>query len=368
MRRVLANGKLRIVFGNCHTNRLFNGEYTLCHQHKKLINNRFPPVGKIRNIHGSLGLLSRKGCSRENLVLYDSLSGTYKDLHVDGSSTQKVESNHYTNETKNNKTTYRKGLAWYTCGPTVYDSAHLGHARTYVCMDILHRLIIYSHEMSSSSNGRDGSAPPIFIMNITDVDDKILARAKEQNRHPLELARYYESEFMADLVSLNVRLPTVMTRVSEHVESDIIPYIQKIMDNGMAYVGEEEGGVYFDVRAFEKTKKYGKLAPTQTQSGDENEAFFEWGRNNPKNMENDTDRPYEKISTQKTNMGKKRDRRDFALWKFRKDGEDLFWDSPWGQGRPGWHIECSAMIEAVMKKVCDTTMIISSSLQIFAYE
>jgi cysteinyl-tRNA synthetase len=189
-------------------------------------------------------------------------------------------------------------------------------------------------------------------MNITNVDDKILARSKERNIPALQLAEYYEREFWRDMDALNVMRPTIVTRVTDHVESSIIPYIQRIMDNGMAYRIDNDG-VYFDVNKFEqrtmggryyggKTNRYGKLAPGRM------ETLFAWGGMNH------------------GNGPKKKDPRDFVLWKNRKvvsssstdndqdvdhdhEQEDLLWDSPWGRGRPGWHIECSAMIESTMQ-------------------
>jgi cysteinyl-tRNA synthetase len=301
---------------------------------------------------------------RSCLSLYDSLSETYKPIPLS-----------IPNESEENET-QDFGIAWYTCGPTVYDSAHLGHARTYVSLDIIHRALLYNHRIQSSLRNSESHRnagkelkpipPPIFIMNVTDVDDKILTRAKEQNIHPLELARKFEQEFWEDMDTLNVMRPTVVTRVTDHVESSIIPYIEKIMSNGMAYVIDDDG-VYFDVNAFEASKcslnRYGKLASLKRDSdgvdGD-GDTFFAW---------EDTNNLAESDSTGKQS-NRKKDSRDFVLWK-RRDGDDsenqangmdvkveeMCWDSPWGKGRPGWHIECSAMIESTMKifdqhKIC----------------
>ena len=203
-------------------------------------------------------------------------------------------------------------------------------------------------------------------MNITDCDDKILARAKERNVSPYELAQTFEQEFWEDMDALNVMRPTVVTRVTEHVESSIIPYIQQIEENGMAYVMEGDGdgdgagaggGVYFDVRAFEAAKgdlnRYGKLASLKGEEEEhENGAFFAW---------DNSDADADSDSNSNKNQPRKKDPRDFVLWKRRdhnndsdsdsdsdKD-EEMIWDSPWGKGRPGWHIECSAMIESTMQ-------------------
>lgn len=231
------------------------------------------------------------------LVLYDSLSGSYKALP-------------------------EKGLAWYTCGPTTYAPAHLGHARTYVCLDIVRRVLEY--------RGNNKAPPPLFVMNITDVDDKILAAADETGQAPLDLARQYEKDFWRDLDALGCLRPHIVTRVTEHVETDVVSYIERLIDNGMAYVASD--GVYFDVRAYESkmghVTKYGKLAPPSASSD-----FYS---------------SHGPVDT------KKQDSRDFSLWKLRKQGERLSWQSPWGEGRPGWHIECSAMIEAIQERFQDS--------------
>eukprot|EP00978_Attheya_sp_CCMP212_P010637 scaffold25907_cov60-Attheya_sp.AAC.3 len=242
------------------------------------------------------GSSSAEKAGANNMVLYDSLSGQYKSVCPEK----------------------KKGLGWYTCGPTTYAPTHLGHARTYVCLDILRRVLRTNHKSL------------LWIMNITDVDDKLLNRAKELGTDPVALARHYEREFWHDMEALHVQRPDVVVRVTESVTDTIVPYIEKIWNNGMAYVAQDQS-VYFDVRAFEdRTQartRYGKLAPPQNSSD-----FFS------------------SVGEEST----KRDARDFVLWKPRKEGESISWDSPWGQGRPGWHIECSAMIESIAKQFQDT--------------
>lgn len=210
-----------------------------------------------------------------------------------------------------------KAIAWYTCGPTTYAPAHLGHARTYVCIDIMRR-VLEAHV----------SKPPLFTMNITDIDDKILMAAQETGESPLELARRYEREFWEDMDSLNCLRPHIVARVTERVESDIIPYIRTLFDKGMAY--DTEDGIYFDVKNFSDRvccfSEYGKLSP-HSASGDD---------------------------TKTPNSTVKRDQRDFVLWKKQKSTESVYWDAPWGRGRPGWHIECSAMIESIQSEFEDT--------------
>ena len=200
-----------------------------------------------------------------------------------------------------------KGLAWYTCGPTTYAPAHLGHARTYVCLDIVRRVL--EHHLDQNQQ-----PPPLFVMNITDVDDKILATSQETGEPPLDLGRRFERDFWRDLDALNCLRPHVVTRVSEHVLSDIVPYIQRLSDQGMAY--EIDDGVYFDLRSFDeklgKVTKYGKLAPPSIA-----ENFFSVGNTNVSGHSN------------------KKDLRDFVLWKKRKNGEALFWDS-WQEPQRSW--------------------------------
>ncbi len=195
-----------------------------------------------------------------------------------------------------------------------------------MCLDIVRRVL--EHHLDQNQQ-----PPPLFVMNITDVDDKILATSQETGEPPLDLGRRFERDFWRDLDALNCLRPHVVTRVSEHVLSDIVPYIQRLSDQGMAY--EIDDGVYFDLRSFDeklgKVTKYGKLAPPSIA-----ENFFSVGNTNVSGHSN------------------KKDLRDFVLWKKRKNGEALFWDSPWGEGRPGWHIECSAMIEAVSNAFKDT--------------
>lgn len=225
-----------------------------------------------------------------------------------------------------------KGLAWYTCGPTTYAPAHLGHARTYVWIDILRRVI----------EAQCGPAiPPLFVMNITDVDDKILVAANQQNVSPIVLARRFEEEFWQDLDALNCLRPHVVTRVTDYVESHIVPFIERLVDQGMAYNAED--GVYFHVKAYNErlgsVTKYGKLAPAAVAEDFEITVRDDITINNSNMM-----------SPKK----QKKDPRDFVLWKSKKPEETLAWPSPWGLGRPGWHIECSAMIEAIQAQFRQT--------------
>ncbi|MGC9009070.1 MAG: cysteine--tRNA ligase [Sulfolobales archaeon] len=185
----------------------------------------------------------------------------------------------------------------YFCGPTPYDHTHIGHARAYVAFDFLKR-----HIMSKGYNF-------IHVQNITDIDDKIINRAREENKSWREIADYYTREYIELMKELNIRID-FHPRVTDHI-SDIIEFIQKLIDKGHAYVAPS-GSVYFDVSTY---KDYGRLSGRAFQE--------EW-------------RQEEEFLAEKKNPY------DFALWKAAKPGEP-YWESPWGKGRPGWHIECSVM-------------------------
>ena len=206
-------------------------------------------------------------------------------------------------------------VTWYTCGPTVYDVAHLGHARTYVTLDILRR--IFEDFLHLDVN---------FAMGMTDVDDKIITRARERGENPRELARRFEESFTRDMDDLGVQRPSSVGRVTEHIPQ-ILAYIERIMANGLAYRAQD--GVYFNTVALGEA--YGRLAPSEAK-GTGPLARVAGGD------------PHATAA-----VAGKLDARDFALWKLDISGESsdeaeaLAWDSPWGSGRPGWHIECSAI-------------------------
>lgn len=164
-------------------------------------------------------------------------------------------------------------------------------------------------------------------MNITDIDDKIIKKANEQGKSFDEVSRHYETEYFEDMKALHCELPEVITRVSEFVP-EIIRFIEKIIQNGYAY--EQNGSVYFDVAKYNdgEKHKYAKLEPTSV---------------------NDTALLQEAEGVLTAQATDKKNACDFALWKKSKEGEP-WWDSPWGQGRPGWHIECSAMAAEFFKE------------------
>ncbi len=187
----------------------------------------------------------------------------------------------------------------YVCGVTVYDDMHMGHARSAIVFDMIARYLRFrGYEVK-------------HVTNFTDVDDKIINRAAERGVEPLELSAMYIERYFDDIDRLGVRRADAYPKASESIE-DIIAMIQKIVDNGYGY-RSEDGSVYFSV---EKVEDYGRL------TGQRLEDMQAGARVEVNEMKR---HPY-----------------DFALWKAAKPGE-ISWDSPWGKGRPGWHIECSAM-------------------------
>jgi len=185
----------------------------------------------------------------------------------------------------------------YVCGPTVYDSCHLGHARHGVVWDTIRRYLEYS------------GLEVDYVVNLTDIDDKIIDRANEEGVEWREITSRYIPEYFEDMAALRVQRPTYQPRATEHIP-EMIAAVRELVDKGNAYVAD--GSVYFSVATFEQ---YGKLSGRAPD--DEGVARVDSDPN-------------------------KRAPADFALWKSSKPGEPA-WESPWGPGRPGWHIECSVM-------------------------
>ncbi|NLP43581.1 MAG: cysteine--tRNA ligase [Peptococcaceae bacterium] len=186
----------------------------------------------------------------------------------------------------------------YACGPTTYNYFHLGNARMLVVFDMVRRYLLYKGYKVT------------FVQNFTDVDDKIIKRAAEEGMDPMALAKKYIDEYFVDAKALNILVADIHPKATEHIQ-EMIEIIQRLEEKGLAY--NVDGDVYF---AVDKFPDYGKL------SGRSLEDMMAGAR-----VEVDE---------------RKRNPLDFALWKKAKEGEP-HWDSPWGQGRPGWHIECSAM-------------------------
>lgn len=187
----------------------------------------------------------------------------------------------------------------YACGITVSADAHIGHAYQSVVFDVITRYLSYL-----GYNVK-------YVRNYTDVDDKIIANANKIGENPIDFAMRYMAKTDAEMDALGNNRPTIMARATQCID-DIIAFVQKLIDTGHAYVSEF-GDVYFKLSSF---PDYGKLSHIQTNKNE--------------------------IGVRKDIEPGKLDDADFALWKSAKPGE-IYWDSPWGRGRPGWHIECSAM-------------------------
>lgn len=187
----------------------------------------------------------------------------------------------------------------YVCGPTVYNYFHIGNARPFVVFDTLRKYMEY--------RGYDVK----FVQNFTDVDDKIINKAREEGVTAPEISEKYIEEYYKDAAALNVKKADVHPKVSEHIP-EIIDFVSTLIDRGYAY--EVNGDVYFSTRKF---ADYGKLS-----------------KQNIEDLE----------AGARIAVGEiKEDPLDFALWKAQKEPDEIAWDCPWGKGRPGWHIECSAM-------------------------
>ena len=190
-----------------------------------------------------------------------------------------------------------KKIKIYLCGVTVYDESHIGHARTIIVFDVLRKYL--------ESKGIDVE----FVQNFTDVDDKIINRAQNENLSAEEISNRYIQNYFRDFDRLNIKRATNYPKATEHIE-DIIEFVEKLIEKEIAYVSKN--GVYFSVSKFPEYGKLSKKKIDELESGS-------------------------RIQVDET----KKDPLDFAVWKF-SDVEPV-WNSPWGNGRPGWHIECSVM-------------------------
>lgn len=189
-------------------------------------------------------------------------------------------------------------VKFYVCGPTVYDYFHIGNARSFIMADMVRRYLEYKGYKVK------------FVMNLTDVDDKIIKKSIEERRDAKDVSTDYINAFFEDITKLKIKKATVYPKATEHMH-EMIDMIKKLVDKNYAY--NIDGNVFYDVKRF---SEYGKLSGKNTEE-------LEVGARIDANEE-------------------KKDLLDFALWKKAKEGEP-FWDSPWGKGRPGWHVECSAM-------------------------
>lgn len=197
----------------------------------------------------------------------------------------------------------------YHCGPTVYDFAHIGNLRAFIANDILRRTLEYTgHNVTQ-------------VMNITDIDDKMIVRAKEEGVSIQTLALEYTNFLLADLKSLNILTPHKMPHATAHIGGMVV-MIEKLLRDGFAYKASD--GIYFEVA---KSKGYGALAHLDLSA--------------------ETESRVEALED-------KKDPRDFALWKFETpEDNDAVYDAPFGRGRPGWHIECSEMARSTLGEIID---------------
>ena len=202
-----------------------------------------------------------------------------------------------------------KQVAFYVCGPTVYGPGHIGHARTYIAFDIIRRYLEYRGYKVK------------YVMNITDVHDDIIKQADKEGGDIFSLSEKYTGQFLRDQKKLGIKPANVYPKVTENIK-EIIDFIKKLEQEGFAY--EQNGSVYFDIS---KYKDYGKLSGIKIKKA--------------------------KTGTRVEADKYERDEAvDFALWKKAKKGEP-YWESPWRQGRPGWHIECSVMIKKFLGEQID---------------
>ncbi|MEY2889439.1 MAG: hypothetical protein RIQ30_1037, partial [Pseudomonadota bacterium] len=202
-------------------------------------------------------------------------------------------------------------IRMYCCGPTVYRDAHVGNLRTFLLSDLIARVV------------RLNGSTPLLIQNITDVghmsedfvnDDKMLSQAKLEKIDPFEIARKYEARFHTDLAALNIEPAAAYPRASESIDM-MLELIERLIDAEFAYVGSDSS-VYFSA---EKFQSYGAISGNRLDSLKPGHRY------------------------EYTEDGAKRFHADWALWKTAGDRSEMVWDSPWGKGFPGWHIECSAM-------------------------
>ncbi len=196
----------------------------------------------------------------------------------------------------------------YSCGPTVYNYFHIGNARPFIVFDVLRRYMEYrGYEVK-------------FVQNFTDIDDKVINRANEEGTTYKEVSEKYIKEYFVDAEGLGIHPATIHPRATENIDA-IIEIVKTLVDKGFAY--ESEGDVYFRALKF---KDYGKLSKQPLE---------------------------DLVAGARISVGeKKEEATDFALWKAAKPGEP-YWESPWGNGRPGWHIECSAMANRYLGETID---------------
>ena len=212
--------------------------------------------------------------------------------------------NTLTREKENFSPINKNEVLFYSCGPTVYNYPHIGNYRAYIFADTLKRVLLYSGYKVK------------HIMNLTDIDDKTIRDSQKEGKTLKEFTEFYTKEFFKDIKSLNILEPTKFTKATDYID-EMVNITKKLLEKDLAYKSED-GSVYFNIRKF---KNYGKLSRLELENQKENAS----GRI-------------------KTDEYDKENAQDFALWKaWDKEDGDVFWETDLGKGRPGWHIECSAM-------------------------
>ncbi|KAI5148097.1 cysteinyl-tRNA synthetase [Enteropsectra breve] len=251
-------------------------------------------------------------------------------------------------------------IKMYICGPTVYDSPHIGHARTYLSFDVIRRVLkdYFNYDVE-------------LVMNITNIDDKIITRAAERNISCNELSDKYEDEFFTEMDRLNVLRPDYTTRVTEYI-AEILAFIEKLESRELTY--ESNGSIYFNLEKYKAEFSYNLLRPKTVAKEAENSENIKNSSENIKNSNENIKNSNEiknsndikaaempKESEEIDNISEilkqmaieeKISKEDFVLWKASKQGEPTYL-SKWGPGRPGWHIECSAMAASIFGSKLD---------------
>lgn len=210
-------------------------------------------------------------------------------------------------------------VTMYSCGPTVYNYAHIGNMRTYVFMDVIRRVLKFDgYKLKGVINITDVGH---LLSDADDGEDKMAIAAKRESKTPLEIAEFYTSVFFEDLAKLNIGKPEIVAKATDHIP-DMIKYVERLLEKGYAY--ETSDGIYFDIAKF---PEYGKLSGAVLDD--------------------------QKAGARVEVNSEKRHPADFAVWKKAEPNHIMQWESPWGMGYPGWHIECSAMSRKYLGDVFD---------------
>lgn len=212
-----------------------------------------------------------------------------------------------------------KFVTMYSCGPTVYNYAHIGNMRTYVFMDIIRRVLKYDgYKLKGVVNITDVGH---LLSDADDGEDKMAIAAKRERKTPLEIAEFYTKIFFEDLAKLNIGKPEIVAKATDHIP-DMIKYVEQLIEKGFAY--ETSDGIYYDIAKF---PEYGKLSGASLE---------------------------DQLAGARVEVNsEKRHPADFAVWKKAEPNHIMQWESPWGMGYPGWHIECSAMSRKYLGDVFD---------------